>query len=94
MTAVEARPRAPLAVFAVLVAAASIAVPLVGTVVAVMVVWWASRTPSNERSEHLIRIAALLTAGVAVLHLLAVSFLLPTSVEVEPAQPIPTRLMP
>jgi len=93
MEATKAGTRADgLAVAALAISCLSLFVPVVGTLVAVLTVWFASRSGHDSESRRLVRAAALITVAVAVvvIHLTAALFLLPTSVEMVPSEPVRT----
>lgn len=67
---------------AVIAAGLSLLLPVLGTLAAVLVVWWANRQPLHGRSRWLVRVAAVITAAVAVVHLVGFLLLMPTSMSV------------
>lgn len=70
-------------VVAMVVGGASLLMPLFGTIVAVGVISLASRGDLTPEGRSLVRKAAIVTAGVALLHVLLFLLLSPGSVEIE-----------
>lgn len=67
---------------ALIAAGLSLLLPVLGTLAAVLVVWWANRQPLHGRSRWLVRVAAVVTAAVAVVHIVGFLLLMPTSMSV------------
>ena len=76
------------AVAAVVVATLSVVAPVVGTLVAIVTVWFAARTSEAKGSQRLVRMAAIITVVVVLLHLAFAVVVTPTSMEVGPAQTV------
>lgn len=74
-------------VAALSIACLSFVVPVMGTVVAVVVVWWTSRSTHDESFSRILRTAAVVTAAAALLHLVGAFLLLPTDVEMDERVP-------
>ena len=76
------------AVVAIAVACLSLFLPVLGTVAAVVAARSASSRTNSHRSERLVRIAALITGFVVLLHLVWALFFLPSSTEFAPTLPV------
>ena len=87
-------PVSAVAVVAVVAGGLSLLVPIFGTLLAIVVVWVASRGPHHGRNQGLIRLAAVIVAAVAVVHLAVFVLFFPASFDTEvDVRPSEVRLL-